>query len=76
MKIFAVGTWLVMAVSKYPLSSYSSGTNCIGLLITSSDLPQPTSVHEVWQSDSQDDLRLADGTVATICNIRDPVEAA
>jgi hypothetical protein len=33
-------------------------------------------VHEVWQLDSQEGMHLADGTIATICSIRDPVGAA
>ncbi len=35
-----------------------------------------TAVHEQWQLDSQEGIRLQDGTIATICNIRDPVGAA
>ncbi len=45
--------------------------------------PQPavrpnraTAVHEQWQLDSQEGICLQDGTIATICNIRDPVGAA
>lgn len=33
-------------------------------------------VHQVWQMDSQEDTKLADGQVATICSIREPVAAA
>lgn len=33
-------------------------------------------MHEVWQVDHQEGHRLADGSVATICNIRDPYGAA
>lgn len=35
-----------------------------------------TGVHEVWQLDSQEKIELADGQLATICNIRDPRGAA
>jgi len=38
--------------------------------------PHATAVHEIWQLDSQEAIRLADGTIATICNIRDPFGAA
>lgn len=41
--------------------------------------PRPleaTAVHELWQLDSQEGIRLHDGEIATICNIRDPVGAA
>lgn len=38
--------------------------------------PQATGVHEVWQLDNQEGIRLQDGSIATICNIRDPVGAA
>lgn len=37
---------------------------------------KPSGVHEVWQLDSQEGIRLLDQTCATICNIRDPVGAA
>jgi len=39
-------------------------------------LPLAAAAHEVWQLDSQEGIRLANGTIATICNIRDPVGAA
>jgi transposase InsO family protein len=39
-------------------------------------LPKANGVHEVWQLDSQEKISLANGEVATICNIRDPVGAA
>lgn len=40
-------------------------------------VPSPaTAVHEVWQVDHQEGHRLADGSIATICNIRDPYGAA
>lgn len=41
--------------------------------------PRPalaTEVHEVWQLDSQEGLRLLSGEIATVCNIRDPLGAA
>lgn len=39
--------------------------------------PAPAqAVHEVWQIDHQEKVVLADGTVATVCNVRDPVGAA
>jgi transposase InsO family protein len=38
--------------------------------------PAATAVHEIWQLDCQEGLRLQDGEVATICNIRDPFGAA
>ncbi len=34
------------------------------------------AVHEVWQLDNQEGVRLANGVVAIICNIRDPFGAA
>lgn len=39
-------------------------------------LPKPRAVHEIWQLDGQENIRLANGEIATICNIRDPVGAA
>jgi Helix-turn-helix domain len=40
-------------------------------------VPTPaTAVHEVWQVDHQEGHLLGDGSVATICNIRDPYGAA
>ena len=38
--------------------------------------PAATGVHEVWQLDSQEGIRLHDGEIATVCNIRDPFGAA
>jgi transposase-like protein len=35
-----------------------------------------TAVHEVWQLDSQENIRLQDGDIATLCSIRDPFGAA
>lgn len=37
---------------------------------------RPTAVHECWQLDMQEGIRLDDGTIATVCSIRDPVGAA
>lgn len=37
---------------------------------------RPTAVHECWQLDMQEGIRLADGSVATICTVRDVVGAA
>ncbi len=34
------------------------------------------AVHEIWQMDCQEGVRLADGEIAIICNIRDPFGAA
>jgi transposase InsO family protein len=41
--------------------------------------PRPaaaTTVHEVWQLDSQEGIELLNGEIATVCNLRDPVGAA
>ncbi len=39
--------------------------------------PRPAcGVQEVWQVDSQEDICLQDGTIATVCSVRDPVGAA
>jgi len=38
--------------------------------------PRPGSVHECWQLDAQEAIHLVDGTVATVCTIREPVGAA
>lgn len=37
---------------------------------------QAGGVHEVWQLDHQEAVRLADGEVALICNVRDPYASA
>jgi hypothetical protein len=37
---------------------------------------QATGVHEIWQLDHQEGIRLGTGEWATICNIRDPYGAA
>ena len=38
--------------------------------------PQAWAVHEVWQVDHQEGHRLADGSIATVCSVRDPFGAA
>ena len=38
--------------------------------------PLARAVHEVWQIDHQEKHALGDGTLATVCNVRDPVGAA
>lgn len=38
--------------------------------------PRASGVHEIWQLDSQEGIRLRDGQICTICNIRDPLGAA
>jgi len=41
--------------------------------------PRPasaTTVHEVWQLDSQEGIELLNGEIATVCNLRDPFGAA
>jgi hypothetical protein len=38
--------------------------------------PESQEVHQVWQLDTQEDIELRDGTIATICNIRDPYGGA
>ena len=38
--------------------------------------PPAQAVHEMWQIDYQEKVVLADGTVTTVCNVRDPVGAA
>jgi hypothetical protein len=37
---------------------------------------RPQAVHEHWQLDSQEGIRLGNGELTTICNLRDPVGAA
>lgn len=37
---------------------------------------QAQKVHELWQMDNQEAVRLSDGQIATICSVRDPVGAA
>lgn len=38
--------------------------------------PKSGGVHEIWQVDCQEGIRLETGEVVTICNIRDPFAAA
>jgi hypothetical protein len=38
--------------------------------------PDATGVHEIWQLDSQENILLRNGEIATMCNVRDPVGAA
>jgi len=38
--------------------------------------PTASAVHEEWQVDHQEGHRLLDGSIATVCNIRDPYGAA
>ena len=38
--------------------------------------PRASGVHEIWQLDSQEGIHLADGEVATMCNVRDEVGCA
>ncbi len=40
------------------------------------DPPRASAVHEEWQVDHQEGHRLLDGSIATVCNIRDPFGAA
>src|SRR5512139_3530907 len=53
--------------------------DCLHVWTKHKELPKPpraTAVHEVWQVDSQDGHRLSDGSIATVCNVRDPYGAA
>jgi hypothetical protein len=53
--------------------------DCLNVWTKHIQVPVPalaTAVHEVWQVDHQEGHRLADGSIATICNIRDPYGAA
>jgi hypothetical protein len=53
--------------------------DCLNVWTKHKDLPEPpraTAVHEVWQVDAQEGHRLADGSIATVCNVRDPYGAA
>ena len=38
--------------------------------------PASREVHQVWSLDSQEKVLLANGEIATICNLRDPIGAA
>ena len=53
--------------------------DCLNIWTKHKEVPPPvqaTAVHEVWQVDHQEGHRLADGSIATVCNIRDPYGAA
>lgn len=53
--------------------------NCLNVWTKHKEVPAPAQakgVHEVWQVDHQEGHRLADGSIATVCNIRDPYGAA
>lgn len=52
---------------------------CLHLWTKHKEVPAPIqahAVHEVWQVDHQEGHRLLDGSIATVCNIRDPYGAA
>jgi transposase len=52
---------------------------CLSIWTQHKDVPPPpqaTAVHEEWQVDHQEGQRLLDGSIATVCNIRDPYGAA
>lgn len=52
---------------------------CLNVWTKHKVVPPPahaTAVHEVWQVDHQEGHRLADGSIATVCNVRDPYGAA
>ncbi len=38
--------------------------------------PAARAMHEVWQLDSQENIRLAEGEIATVCNMRELFGAA
>lgn len=51
---------------------------CLNIWTKHKEVPAPvqaTAVHEMWQVDHQEGHRLADGSIATVCNIRDPYGA-
>jgi len=51
---------------------------CLNVWTKHKEVPQPSqakSVHEMWQLDHQEGHRLGDGSIATVCNIRDPYGA-
>ncbi len=53
--------------------------DCLSLWTKHKEVPPPpatTAVHEEWQVDHQEGHRLLDGSIATVCNIRDPYGAA
>jgi len=52
---------------------------CLNIWTKHKEVPRParaTAVHEVWQVDHQEGHRLGNGSIATVCNIRDPYGAA
>jgi len=52
---------------------------CLQVWTRHKQLPPPApalAVHEVWQVDHQEGHRLADGSIATVCSVRDPYGAA
>ncbi|HVM72860.1 MAG TPA: hypothetical protein VMT91_13945 [Anaerolineales bacterium] len=52
---------------------------CLNIWTKHKEVPRPTqatAVHEMWQLDHQEGHRLKDGSIATVCNIRDPYGAA
>lgn len=52
--------------------------DCISVWTQHIKVPVPalaTAVHEVWQVDHQEGHYLRDGSIATVCNIRDPYGA-
>jgi hypothetical protein len=54
-------------------------SDCLNVWTKPIQVPVPvgaTAVHEVWQVDHQEGHRLADQSIATVCNIRDPFGAA
>lgn len=53
--------------------------DCLSIWTKHKEVPPSlgaTAVHEVWQVDHQEGHRLVDGSIATVCNIRDPYGAA
>jgi hypothetical protein len=53
--------------------------DCLNLWTKHIKVPAPAvaaAVHEVWQVDHQEGHPLRDGSIATVCNIRDPYGAA
>lgn len=52
--------------------------DCLSLWTQHKEVPPTTAataVHEVWQVDHQEGHRLGDGSIATVCNVRDPYGA-
>lgn len=52
---------------------------CLNLWTKHKEVPRAvraSAVHEVWQVDHQEGHRLGNGSIATVCNIRDPYGAA